>query len=408
MTQQIKNYSKNSLLQVSQLEKKLQPIVQTFSTPYHYKVYFTQDVFSINNTILQTALDTDSKKEHSVICFIDNELIEHQSHLSDSIQDYFSHNSQLELITDPIIVHGGEECKNQPELLEKYYKIILDYGIDRHNTILAIGGGAILDLIGYVAATAHRGIRMIRLPSTVLSQNDSGVGVKNGINFLNRKNFLGTFTPPDAVICDFNFLSTLPERDKRAGMAEAVKVSLIRDADFFNWLEANASALNEFELNAVAYSIKQSAQIHATQISTGGDPFERGSNRPLDYGHWLAHKLESLSNYKVKHGEGVAIGILVDARYSYRQGLLSEVSFNRIKHLLEDLNFQLWHPALDNKDADNKYIVLQGIEEFREHLGGDLSVTLLKAIGIGIEVHEIDRVIMEDCLHWLKESNNAG
>jgi len=383
-------------------QKQFDSISQTFFTPADYKVYFTQDIFSINNSILKNEICTNSKKMNSVICFVDSEVLSHHPQLPDKIKNYIEQDSAMHLVTPPISVQGGEACKNDPELLQKFYKIILDFGVDRHSSILAIGGGAVLDIIGYVAATAHRGIRLLRLPTTVLAQNDSGVGVKNGINFLDRKNFLGTFAPPDAVICDFNFLSSLSERDKRAGMAEAIKVSLIRDSAFFDWHETNLNALNNFEFEPVAYSIKLSAQIHARQISSGGDPFEKGSARPLDYGHWLAHKLEVMSGYEVKHGEAVAIGMLVDARYSYEIGLLSEHSFNRIKHLIAGLKFQLWHPALDNKDVSNDLVVLEGIEEFREHLGGELSITLLKEIGTGVEVHKIDLDIMRSSLIWLK------
>ena len=388
-------------------QRQFDSISQTFSAPADYKVHFTHDIFSISNPILREEICTDSTKKCSVLCFVDSEVLKHHQKLADKIQQYIEHDSSMQLLTSPIPVQGGEACKNDPELLHKFYKIILDLGVDRHSCILVIGGGAVLDLIGYVAATAHRGIRLIRLPTTVLSQNDSGVGVKNGINFLDRKNFLGTFAPPDSVICDFDFLSSLSKRDKRAGMAEAIKVSLIRDSGFFSWHEANCAALNEFKINPVAYSIKRSAQIHAMQISSGGDPFEKGSARPLDYGHWLAHKLEVMSGYEVRHGEAVAIGMLVDARYSYELGLLSEYSLNRIKRLIEGLGFQLWHPALDNKNADNDLIVLEGLEEFREHLGGELSITLLKEIGTGVEVHKIDSAIMKSSLVWVKECHGG-
>ena len=209
--------------------------------------------------------------------------------------------------------------------------------------------------------------------------------------------------PPDAVICDFSFLHSLPERDKRAGMAEAVKVSLIRDAEFFDWLERNWGALVDFEPNAVAFLIRRSAEIHASQISCGGDPFEKGSNRPLDYGHWLAHKLETLSNYEVRHGEAVAIGMLVDARYAYATGFLSDNALARVKQLLHNLGFDLWHPALAATNEAGDLAVLQGLEEFREHLGGALSITLLKQIGLGIEVHEIDMDIMRSSLDWVRK-----
>src|SRR5262249_47001338 len=155
------------------------------------------------------------------------------------------------------------------------------------------------------AATAHRGIRLVRVPTTTLSQCDSGVGVKNGINAFNKKNFIGTFAPPFAVINDFQLLTTLGPRDKRAGYAEAVKVACVRDAPFFEALEHDARSLDEFEPHAMRRLIRRCAEIHINHIVNGGDPFESGSARPLDFGHWAAHKLEHLSDFRIRHGEAV-------------------------------------------------------------------------------------------------------
>jgi 3-dehydroquinate synthase len=383
-------------------------ISQKFSAAFDYQVHFTERAFALDNPLLEQALVADSSKVTSFICFVDSAVLQNQRQLAAEIERYAEHSSSLELLTQPIPVQGGESCKNDPGLLDELYQLLLDYAVDRHNCILVIGGGAVLDLVGYAAATAHRGIRLLRMPTTVLSQNDSGVGVKNGINFRNRKNFLGTFVPPDAVICDFSLLHTLPERDRRAGMAEAVKVSLIRDARFFDWLEHNRNALVDFAADAVAALIRRSAEIHARQISGGGDPFEKGSNRPLDYGHWLAHKLESLSNYEVRHGEAVAIGMLVDARYACATGALSADALDRIKRLLRHLGFELWHPALSQRDETGDLAILQGLEEFREHLGGELSITLLQEIGVGVEVHEVDLDVMRDSLDWVRDCHETS
>ncbi len=391
----------NTQLPAERWQEQSDTILQKFAIPVNYKIHFTENVFSADNPLLEESLVC-SEKTTSFICFVDSEVLMNHPQLSDDIKQYAEQYPSIKLLTAPISVKGGEVCKNDPEALHELYKVLIDFAVDRHSCIVAIGGGAVLDLVGYAATTAHRGIRLIRVPTTVLSQNDSGIGVKNGINFLDRKNYLGTFAAADAVICDFSFLPTLSERDKRAGMAEAIKVSLIRDGEFFDWLEDNSSALVDFEMDAVAYSIKCSAEVHAKQISTGGDPFEKGSSRPLDYGHWLAHKLEVMSGYEVKHGEAVAIGMLVDARYSYEIGLFSEKSLLRVKQLIENLGFKLWYPDLDNRNDRDELIILQGMEEFREHLGGELSITLLREIGVGEEVHEIDNEIMQSSLNWVK------
>jgi len=377
-------------------------IAQEFTAAFDYRVHFTEQAFAPNNPLLAQALAADRKEVTSFICFVDSEVLAHHRQLNAQIERYAKYHGALELLASPFPVPGGEACKNDPALLDELYQVLLDYAVDRHSCILVIGGGAVLDLVGYAAATAHRGIRLLRMPTTVLAQNDSGVGVKNGINFRDRKNFLGTFAPPDAVICDFSFLPSLPQRDRRAGMAEAVKVSLIRDAGFFDWLEQNCSRLVDFEPSAVAQLIRRSAEIHARQISGGGDPFEKGSNRPLDYGHWLAHKLESLSGYDVRHGEAVAIGMLVDARYAHQLGLLSEDALVRVKDLLHNLGFAPWHPALAAKTAAGELAILQGLEEFREHLGGALSITLLQRIGQGVGFHEVDLEVMRGSLDWVR------
>jgi 3-dehydroquinate synthase len=280
---------------------------------------------------------------------------------------------------------------------------LFEHRIDRHSYVIAIGGGAVLDAVGLVAATTHRGIRHIRVPTTVLSQNDSGVGVKNGVNLYEQKNFVGTFAPPFAVLNDIDFIDALPARDRIAGMAEAVKVALIRDAEFFGWIEKSADDLVLFERAAMAYMIRRCAELHMRQIAHGGDPFETGSARPLDFGHWAAHRLETLTHYHLRHGEAVAIGMALDTRYSVLCGLLEPSAERRIRFVLDHLGFRLWHPALGKTMPNGRHAVLEGLREFREHLGGELTITLLAAIGAGVEVHEIDEPLMLKAIACLKE-----
>src|SRR5262249_51152251 len=163
-------------------------------------------------------------------------------------------------------------------------------------------------------------------------------------------NFVGTFHPPFAVVNDFAFLSTLPARDRVAGVAEAVKVALIRDRVFFEWLESNAAPLAAVAPPPVEHMIRRSAELHLEHIATSGDPFEFGSAKPLDYGHWAAHKLESLTAYGVRHGEAVAIGMAVDARYACEAGMLGERDVARICAVLERLGLRPWPPALEWRD----------------------------------------------------------
>lgn len=377
---------------------------QEFSVPYRFPVCFTRGVFDPKNTLLlETMSSVESAKRHRFIVFIDEGLLEAQPELAQKIEQYAkTHRRQLDLVTAPVPMVAGEKLKSELHFIEKMQKLIFDHHIDRHSYVLGIGGGALLDAVGLVAATSHRGIRHIRVPTTVLSQNDSGVGVKNGVNLFGQKNYIGTFCPPFAVLNDYQFIESLPSRDKIAGMAEAVKVALIRDKDFYLWLEKNADELAVFDAEAMQYMIKRCAELHMTQIGLGGDPFETGSARPLDFGHWSAHRLETLTRYHLRHGEAVAIGIALDTRYSVLAGLLEPECEERVCFLLEHIGFKLWHPSLEMKNAHGTLDVIQGLTEFREHLGGELTITLLSELGKGIEVHEMNSSWLIESSEWLK------
>ena len=324
--------------------------------------------------------------------FLDDGLLASRPGLGQQIEGYArAHAARMQLVCPPLPVPGGERIKSELFFVEQMQQRFHEHNIDRHSFVIAIGGGAVLDAVGLVAAVTHRGVRLIRVPTTVLAQNDTGVGVKNGVNLYGVKNFVGTFAPPFAVLNDFDLLSALAPRDKIAGIAEAVKVALIRDACLLRL--AGAPRRRSARPSSAApwrQMIRRCAELHMHQIAHGGDPFETGSARPLDYGHWSAHKLESLTKHHVRHGEAVAIGMALDARYSVLAGLLAEGLEERICALLEHLGFRLWHPALESLRPDGSLAILEGLREFREHLGGELTITLLAGIGRGVEVHEID------------------
>lgn len=376
---------------------------QRFSVPYEFPVYFTKDIFGLNNpALVETVGRLEPERRHRCLFFVDDGLLSARKSLCDEIEAYAKHHStQIELVATPIRIPGGERIKTDLFFVEQMQQTLYDHRMDRHSYVIAVGGGAVLDAVGLVAAVAHRGVRHIRIPSTVLAQNDSGVGVKNGVNLNGTKNFVGTFAPPFAVLNDMDLIGDLETRDKIAGMAEAIKVALIRDAAFFTWLERHADDLVLFENEAMAYMIRRCAELHMHQIANGGDPFEMGSARPLDYGHWAAHKLEILTRHHLRHGEAVAIGVALDTHYSVLKGMLDPSESERIFVLLEHLGFRLWHSALEKKDGERN-AVLEGLREFKEHLGGELTVTLLAGIGKGMEVHEMDEDLISSSIAWLK------
>jgi len=373
-------------------------INQEFTVNYSYPVVFTRDVFADTNPLLADVVNRGGRTRNRALVVVDSEVARLTPDLLELISCYAKkHAPLLEFVAPPFIIRGGEICKHEPMEVERMHALVERHALCRHSFIIAIGGGAVIDVAGYAAATAHRGIRLIRMPTTVLAQNDAGVGVKNSVNAFGRKNFLGTFAPPYAVINDLNFLNTLQNRDLRSGIAEAVKVALIRDRAFFDVLYSDRSALACFEPHAMEKMIVRCAELHLQHIAGGGDPFECGSSRPLDFGHWNAHKLEELTNGEVRHGEAVAIGIALDTLYSRQSGLLSELDQHRILTLLEDLGFTLYHPALSWLDID------KALREFQEHLGGELSIPLLAGIGKKFEAHEINALRMKQCISRLAE-----
>jgi len=380
-------------------------IQRSIQAGWQLRVFFTEDVFAPANPVLKDALADNALRK--VLVVLEDALAQSQPALERRIENYFSaHAKQLQLVRPPLFVAGGEQSKNSITLVTEILSHISRHHIDRHSYLIAVGGGALLDVAGFAAATAHRGVRHVRIPTTTLSQADSGVGVKNGINAFGKKNFVGTFAPPHAVINDFNLLSSLEPRDKRAGYVEAVKVACIRDKNFFNEIERDAEKLISFEPAAMKHLIRRCAELHLEHIATSGDPFETGSARPLDFGHWAAHKLEQLSNFQIPHGEAVAIGIALDVIYSRNTGLLDAQSAERILRLLEQLGFNLFADELLKADANEYLQILTGLEEFREHLGGELTITLLKEIGCSVEVHEMNSSKIIEAIHELRQREN--
>lgn len=366
---------------------------------FQHRIRFTRGAFAHGNRMVADLLETRGRSK--VLVFVENGLREFFPQLEGEIQDYFSDLSGLRLTGVEWLV-GGEEAKRGDRVYQDAMAAIERHHIDRHSYIIVIGGGAFLDVIGFAAATGHRGVRLVRFPTTTLSQDDSGVGVKNGINAFGKKNFVGAFAVPYAVVNDFQFLHTQPEVTRRAGLIEAVKVALVRDGEFFDWMEGNLEGLRSLDEATLEEAVERSAVHHAKHIAQGGDPFELGSSRPLDYGHWAAHKLEQLTDFELSHGEAVSIGVALDTLYAAKVGLLAASDAERVLKVIEGLELPVWHEALELRDSKGRRRVFNGLEEFREHLGGELTVLLLNKTGVGVDVHEIDEVIWETCAEALK------
>ena len=365
---------------------------------YTHRIRFTRDAFAPGNPVVADLLE--EGRARKVIVYVESEIVRLFPKLKTQIADYLGGLDNVTL-TEIVEQPGGEACKVSKSQIMEGIRPIERNGIDRHSYLFCIGGGAFLDVVGLAAATAHRGIRLVRFPTTTLSQDDSGVGVKNGINGFGKKNFIGTFAVPHAVVNDFQFLYTQSPEVCRSGLVEAVKVALVKDGTFFSWLEDNAGGLAKLEPAVLEEAVERSAILHARHIAEGGDPFELGSSRPLDYGHWSAHKLEQLTDFALSHAEAVSIGVALDSLYATKKGWLGEPEAARIQSVLKDLQLPLWHPSLELRNEKSRRKVFEGLEEFREHLGGELTVLMLRGIGEGFDVHELDEDLLDRCIDEL-------
>lgn len=368
------------------------------------RLLFTRDVFAPDNAVLTRVLTPrDAGTPPRVLVFWDDGLAAAWPDMAGRITAWFDAWAPVvRLVAPPLAVPGGEQVKNDRTHLEHVWAAIDGAHLCRHSYVLVVGGGAVLDTVGFGAATAHRGIPLVRLPTTSLSQADGGIGVKNAVNRFGKKNWLGSFAVPHAVVNDADFLHHLPMRERRAGLVEAVKVALIRDAAFFDAIEAQVDALAVCTPGPLERVVRTSARHHLEHIATGGDPFERGSARPLDFGHWAAHKLEQMTGFALGHGEAVAIGLALDILYAERIGLLASPTASRVLAVLTGLGFVLYHPALAMRGAAGRRVLLDGLEEFREHLGGRLTIPMIRAVGDRLDVHTMEAAHVDGAIDTLE------
>lgn len=388
----------------------MKTIQQAISVSFRYPVIFTHGVFDPENTALVKTL---TRGRHTTraraLVVVDDGVAAAWPALCDDIARYFSmHDASLELVRAPLVVPGGEQAKNEWNTVRELMTLAAAEHMDRHSYFVAVGGGSMLDMVGFAAALIHRGLRFVRLPTTVLAQNDAGVGVKNGMNAVGAKNFVGTFAPPFAVLNDGDFLRTLPQREWVGGVAEAFKVAIIKDAHFFDYLCKKAAALRDRDQRVMERVVHKTAALHLEHIATSGDPFEFGSARPLDFGHWAAHRLELLSGFTLGHGPAVAIGIALDSTYAMLKRLITPAEHQSIIDGLATCGLPVWSPLLERPGADGQPDVLVGLEQFREHLGGRLCITLPRSIGDKVEVHRIDLPLMVEAIGRLRPAPAKG
>lgn len=371
----------------------------SFSVPFVHRLRETSDLggdcFGVLVDLLRA--DRDDSARPKLLVFVETALLDDEP-IAEPILNRLQSLESIEMVAPPVKLTGGEEIKNSSRHVDAMLEQIERGKLDRHSYVIAIGGGAMLDAVGYASAIAHRGIRLIRIPTTTLAQGDSGVGVKNAINYFGKKNWVGTFAVPWAVINDAKLLTSLPDRDFISGFSEAVKVSLLKSRRQFEWLCENAEAIRRREMTVAVEAIHQSCVAHLRHITEGGDPFEMQEARPLDFGHWSAHKLEPLTEYRLRHGEAVGIGVAIDSIYSSIVHGFPTESARDVCRCLKTLGMPLWDPAIEPTSR-----LLEGLEEFRQHLGGRLTITMLREVGQPIDVHDIDAPAMLQAIQELKQ-----
>jgi len=376
----------------------------SFSVPYRHRVWFCDNVFQSDQNLLASCFgDDDNSGEGQdlakVQIWVDSAVSESNSGFVDSLAHWVEAKPGLELTRPAEIICGGEACKNDPSVVQHLLSSINEDQLDRRSYVVVVGGGAVLDVVGFAAAVAHRGIRLIRFPSTTLAQADSGVGVKNAVNEFDKKNWKGTFAVPWAVVNDYSLLESLPKSTFVSGFSEAVKVALLKSRSSFEFLCENAELIRARQKQVASPAIQQSATHHLRHIADGGDPFEVMEARPLDFGHWSAHKIEAISGYSVAHGDAVSIGLAVDVLYSVAKLGFDRASADRVIDCLRRLGLPVWDPILDS----HRKQLLMGLEEFRQHLGGRLTVTMLADIGKPENVHTIDHQAMGGAIEQLRK-----
>ena len=277
-----------------------------------------------------------------------------------------------------IKIKGSEKIKNfnNYEILTKK---ILSFGVDRNSIVIAIGGGTIGDLSGFIASTILRGVKFVLMPTTLLSQVDSSIGGKNGINTNLGKNLIGTFYQPDEVFIDPKILESLPKKELQSGYAEVVKHALINDIFFFNWLDKNYKRIFEFEHNALVYTIHKSIKIKAKFIETDSKEIliNNKSRALLNFGHTFGHALETLYGYnnKITHGEAISIGMIIASKLSNKLSTLKTSELIKITDHLCKVGL----PIYDNKINNKK--ILSIIQKDKKNNDGKINLVLLKKIG---------------------------
>lgn len=291
------------------------------------------------------------------------------------------------------ILSDGEQFKNQ-DSINQIYDVLMSHHFNRDCTLIALGGGVIGDMVGFAAASFMRGVDFIQIPTTLLSQVDSSVGGKTGINHPLGKNMIGAFWQPKLVLADMSCLTTLPQRELSAGLAEVIKYALITDEVFLQWLEDNMQGLVNLDMNLLATAVLKSCQYKADIVAE--DEFESGKRALLNFGHTFGHVIETHEGYgNWLHGEAVAVGMLQASELSYKMGNLSSDDVKRVKTLLQHANLPVQPPKISVQTS------LDLMSHDKKVKSGQIRLILLKRLGEAFITSDYDALALQQVLQNL-------
>ncbi|WP_333613366.1 3-dehydroquinate synthase [Psychrobacter sp.] len=297
---------------------------------------------------------------------------------------------EAEFTVKVCVLPDGEQYKNQTSINQIYDALMAEH-FNRDVTLIALGGGVVGDMTGFAAASFMRGVNFIQIPTTLLSQVDSSVGGKTGINHPQGKNMIGAFWQPQMVLADMSTLKTLPARELSAGLAEVIKYALIMDAEFLTWLEHNLPAMMALDLAVLGEAVKRCCQYKADIVAQ--DERESGVRALLNFGHTFGHVIETHQGYgNWLHGEAVAAGMVQAAELSQKTGWLTTADVERIKRVLTLANLPITPPAIDVQTA----LGLMGHDKKVKH--GQIRLILLKSLGEAVLTNDFDAKLLTEVL----------
>jgi len=368
------------------------------STPFEYPVCFTSDVFSpANGDLRDVIVRLEPKERHRIAAIVDRGAIVAQPELNLHIERYAQcHHDALDLVAPPIVQGGGERTKDDPALPARIQAYLHALELDRRSVLLVVGGASFLDLVGFAASTVRSAPRVVRIPTTALAQAGLAVLPRSAIHAFGTKNYLCTYRPPFAVVCDRRFIETQRTRAKVFGLVHAVRIALLRDRALFDWIVAHAVRLALGERDAVVELLRRSATHHVDLASSMRGDDLPSADDPLTFGAWSADAIEAHTERRIRQGEALAVGLALDATLGALHRTHGEAEREQIHRLLERLGLRLWHDTLGHVDSEGRLLLLDGLSERAS--GRAPRVPLLRGIGAGVAPHELREDVLREAI----------